>query len=96
MTRRLALLVSLVVVLPCAAGVLLGGSARPAPDRARTSEEFQELVGGLGLGTAVGLSPCAGAFDPRVETSCTLRHEPVPCGSPCCPAHAPLRSADTE
>lgn len=88
MSRRLALLLTLVVVLPCAAAVLLAGDARPSPHRTERSREFQKVVGGLGLGTAVGLSPCAGAFDPRVEASCTLHHEPVPCGSLFCPAHA--------
>ena len=84
MRKRLALLLALAVVLPAAAGALLL-SASPA---AGNDEAFQRLVGGLGLGPAVDLSRCAGGFDPRVETSCTFRHEPVPCGSLFCPSHA--------
>jgi hypothetical protein len=85
--RRLALLLALAVVIPGAAGALLA-SASVARERTGQDEAFQRLVGGLGLGPAVDLSRCAGGFDPRVETSCTFRHEPVPCGSIFCPSHA--------
>jgi hypothetical protein len=52
------------------------------------AEEFQCLVGGLGLGPAVDLSRCGFSFDPRLCPDCPLNHEPVPGGIYFCPQHA--------
>lgn len=87
MRKRQVLLLALVVVLPAAACAVLA-CASLAPERAADDEAFQRLVGGLGLGPAVDLSRCAGAFDARMGASCTHRHEPVPCGSLFCSTHA--------
>ncbi|MCK6461149.1 MAG: hypothetical protein L6Q95_14805 [Planctomycetes bacterium] len=86
MTRGTALLLAAVVALPVAATgvVLMSQGSRGAAE----AEEFQRLVGGLGLGAAVDLSQCAAAFDPRDGNACSRRHEPVPLGSLFCPAHS--------
>jgi hypothetical protein len=80
-----ALLLAAVVALPAAAGGVLLASG--APRAAAGAEEFQRLVGGLGLGAAVDLSRCAASFDPRDGNACSHRHDPVPLGSLFCPAH---------
>jgi hypothetical protein len=41
-----------------------------------------------GLGRALDLSRCGGAYDPRVGGHCGLRHGPVPGLDPLCPDHA--------
>jgi hypothetical protein len=84
--RGPALLLAAVVALPAAAaGVLLVAGAPPA---AAGAEEFQGMLGGLGLGAAVDLSSCAATFDPRDGNACSHRHDPVPLGSLYCPAHS--------
>lgn len=85
--RRIGLLLVLVVGLPLAAGVLVAGTS-PSPAQVEDGAAFQHLVGGLGFGPAVDLTRCGREFDPRVEGTCALRHEPVPCGSIFCPPHA--------
>lgn len=75
------LLLAAVVALALAAAAVF---ALPS----RRQDGFQELVHGLGLGAATDLSRCAAAFDPRDGRACSLRHDPVPCGSLFCPAHA--------
>jgi len=86
-SRGIGLLLVLVVGLPLAAGVLVAGTA-PSPAEVEDGDAFQQLVGGLGLGPAVDLTRCGREFDPRVEGTCALRHEPVPGGSVFCPPHA--------
>jgi hypothetical protein len=56
--------------------------ARPARD------EFQHLVGGLGLGPAVDLSRCGFSFDARLCPECPAQHGPLPGGVYYCPQHA--------
>jgi hypothetical protein len=85
--RGPALLLAATVALALAAGAVLA-TAAPPPQRVADAEAFQSLVGGLGLGAAVDLSRCAPEFDPRVERACSLRFDPIPCGSSFCPAHA--------
>lgn len=85
--RAVPLLLAAAIALPSAAGILLA-TAAPPPARVADAEAFQHLVKGLGLGPAIDLSRCAPEFDPRAERACSLRHEPVPCGSLFCPAHA--------
>lgn len=64
-----------------AAAVVVRGDPDPAHPR---HEAFQRLVGGLGGGRAIALSPCARAFDPRLDEGCTFAVSPVPCGEPFC------------
>ncbi len=85
--RGPALLSAAVLLLAGAAGAVLATSSRP-PAREARSGAFQQLVGGLGLGPQLDLSRCAAAFDARLGPPCSLRHEPVLCGSWFCPVHA--------
>lgn len=43
-------------------------------------DEFQRLVGGLGLGPAVRLSPDEAQFDPRIGAGCPVDYARVPGG----------------
>jgi hypothetical protein len=78
------LAVILTLALGAVAVVLAGGRERD--DRA--AQEFQQLVGGLGFGPAVNLSPCAFSFDPRLCHRCPQDFGPVPGGRCFCPQHA--------
>jgi hypothetical protein len=53
-------------LLAAAAGVLLAFGDRSEPK----SAEFHRLVGGIGGGSALDLSRCAGDFDPRLDPDC--------------------------
>jgi hypothetical protein len=67
-----------------AATVLVAeGSLRP--ERIRHAEEWQRLVGGLGLGPATHLTRCPFRFDPRLCPACPQDYGPIPGGSWCCP-----------
>jgi hypothetical protein len=59
----------------------------PGPEEAR-AREFQQLVGGLGLGPAVDLGRCPFSFDPRVSHRCPQDLGPIPGGGCFCPRHA--------
>ena len=85
--RAPALLLAAALALPLAAGILLL-AAGPSAARVAEADAFERLVGGLGLGPTTALSRCGAEFDPRTGSACSLRHEPVPCGSRFCPAHA--------
>ena len=85
--RAPLLLLAAAVALPLAAGILLA-AASPSPARVADAEAFQRLVGGVGLGPTTDLSRCGAEFDPRMGSACSLRHEPLPCASLFCPAHA--------
>lgn len=65
--------------------------AASAPGRDDVMDDFEALAalrGAVGLGRAVDLSRCPGAFDPRSGGDCALRFWPVPGGTPLCPDHA--------
>jgi hypothetical protein len=79
--RGPALLLAATVAIVLAAAVVLALPGR------RDDGGFERLVHGLGLGAATDLSRCAAAFDPRDGGACSLRHDPVPCGSLFCPVH---------
>jgi hypothetical protein len=70
------------------AGLLVAADGLFQAERDQRNEEFQRLVGGLGLGPAVDLSRCAFSFDPRLCPDCPLNREPVPGGVYFCPQHA--------
>lgn len=78
-----AVVAALIAALTCAA-ILLVLCDRP---RSR-AVEFQQLVGGLGMGPAVDLARCAFSFDPRLCPDCPWNHEPIPGGACFCPHHA--------
>jgi len=42
--------------------------------------EFQQMVGGLGLGPATNMSECPALFDPRIAVTCPYEYEPIPAG----------------
>ena len=85
--RSPKLLLAATLALPLAACILLV-AAGPSSARVAEAEAFERLVGGIGLGPTTDLSRCGAEFDPRTGAACSLRHEPVPCGSRFCPAHA--------
>jgi hypothetical protein len=86
--RSRFLLRALIVLLAGAAGLLVAMDTLTGIEQERRSEEFQRLVGGLGMGPAVDLSRCGFSFDPRLCPDCPLNHEPVPDGVYFCPQHA--------
>jgi hypothetical protein len=86
--RSRFLAAALIALLAGSAGVLIATDGLASAEHDRRSEEFQHLVGGLGLGPAVDLSRCGFSFDPRLCPDCPLNHEPVPGGVYFCPQHA--------
>ena len=80
-------LVSLFGLVLAACAIVVADSRRDALS-ARRSREFQELVGGLGFGPAMELSPCSLAFDPRLGPVCESQLGPIPGGGFVCPQHA--------
>jgi hypothetical protein len=82
------ILFSLILTLVVAAGLVLGFGSRPSARARAHSEEFQQLVGGLGLGPAADLSRCPFSFDPRLCPDCAQNAGPIPGGLYFCPHHA--------
>ena len=79
---------ALVVALALLAGaVAVVAGTRPRPGGSPAAREGQALVHGLGLGTALDLT-CPYGFDPRVGTSCDVRHDLLPGAECLCPRHA--------
>jgi hypothetical protein len=86
MSKGATLLLALALGLAaCAAALTLAAPAGAPPERAR---EFHGLVGGLGFGPALDLSPCAFGLDPRLCPACAWEWGPVPGGAAFCPHHA--------
>jgi hypothetical protein len=79
---------TLILTLVVAAGVLLVVDNRDRDAEAARAKEFQELVGGLGFGPAVDLARCPCSFDPRLGHRCTADLGPIPGGGCFCPHHA--------
>jgi hypothetical protein len=86
-TTRL-LVAALIAALAGAAGLLVAWDGLSPAGGSRPAGEFQQLVGGLGMGPAIDLSRCARSLDPRLYPDCPLNHEPVPGGACFCPQHA--------
>jgi hypothetical protein len=86
--RRAILVVTSILLLFLSACLLvvMEELSPAAPDR--RSEEFQRLVGGLGMGPAVDLSRCGFSFDPRLCQDCPFNYNPVPGGVCFCSEHA--------
>tara|TARA_B100000949_G_C14212659_1_gene420930 strand:+ start:108 stop:425 length:318 start_codon:yes stop_codon:yes gene_type:complete len=57
---------------------------RPNP----SSEEFQRLTGGLGMGPSLVFSRCKFNFDPRMNDACEEALWPIPGGIYFCSHHA--------
>jgi hypothetical protein len=77
-----------ILLLATSAGVILAVENLRGNDRAERAQEFQRLVGGLGLGPAVDLSGCPCSFDPRLCHRCSADLGPIPGGGWFCPQHA--------
>ena len=75
-------------LLALAASLAVAASGPGRGEALDDSEARAALRGAVGLGRAVDLSRCPGAFDPRSGGDCALRWWPVPGGTPLCPDHA--------
>jgi hypothetical protein len=84
-SRSPAILVALTFGLVAAAAVVLVADNLSRTGRIGQVEEYQRLVGGLGLGPAVDLTRCAFRFDPRLCPTCPEDQGPVAGGSWFCP-----------
>src|SRR5436305_15080179 len=84
-SKRPSILLAAVLMLALAAAAVLLGPSRAG--REQKAEEFQRLVGGLGLGPALAPSRCGLSFDPRVCPSCPEDTGPIPAGASFCPQH---------
>ncbi len=82
------ILLGVVVLATLTAALLVATDGRY--QRRHEAEEFQQLVGGLGIGPATDLSQCPLAFDPRLATACTGQQWPIVGGGFFCPQHACL------
>lgn len=80
--KRSWLFLALLALLTAAAVsiVCIETSRGAAPRR----EAFERLVGGLGLGSDLGGSPCLFSLDPRLEAGCEQDVWPVPGGQAFC------------
>jgi hypothetical protein len=80
-------LLALIGLLAAGAGaVLVHDAVLPEPPSA--VRDYHRLVGGLGLGPAIDIQPCAFSFDPRLCRCCPNDVGPIPCGRVFCPYHA--------
>ncbi len=86
-SRGYRLLAALMVLVTATIAVLIFED-RAFSRRQERRADFPHLVGGLGFGPALELSPCAFGFDPRLDGSCELDCGPVPGGACFCPRHA--------
>lgn len=83
--RRLVAGCLIVSTLSAVVIVVFDSLPRRGDDAA--GDEFQSLVGGLGLGSSVDLSDCSFSFDPRLEPACSQVVGPIPAGFFLCPRH---------
>ena len=86
--RGPSILFATVTTLAIAAIIVLAVSFWVQGRPETVCEEFQRLVGGLGLGPAVDLSRCDFSFDPRLCHGCPEDLGPIPGGAYFCPHHA--------
>ena len=80
----------LAAILGATLGLLVYTALEPRlepSDRRRDGEEFQRLVGGLGMGSTAMPYWDFSAFDPRLEPDCTCSLWPVPGGFLYSPEH---------
>lgn len=80
------LLIGIALVTVAATAVLTVDQFLPA--RRPHAEEFQRLLGGLGLGPAIDLAGCPMCFDPRVSFICREDVGALPGGRFFCRHHA--------
>jgi hypothetical protein len=81
-------LLATILSLTLAAIVLVVVNSLDRDSPGARAREYQELVGGLGFGSAVDLSRCASSFDPRLGQRCPGDFGPLPGGGYFCPHHA--------
>jgi hypothetical protein len=82
------IVLTIILTLAFGAGIILVVESQDLGNATARSQEYQELVGGLGFGPAVNLSRCAFSFDPRVCHRCPADLGPIPGGGCFCPYHA--------
>ena len=87
-TKAPSILCAVVMALAVGAGIVLVVDPHCHLKQAEGSQEFQRLVGGLGLGPAMDLSQCDFSFDPRIGNVCPEDEAPIPGGVYFCPHHA--------
>ena len=76
---------AIAVVLLGAAALAVVDASRRDDDRAGRDQEFQRLVGGLGMGPAIDLGDCMPDFDPRLGAPCSRNLDPIPGAAGFCP-----------
>ena len=88
MERQALFLLLILLVLSGGSAAVLTAESWPQRGQEERGQEFQQLVGGLGLGPAVDLGDCCCCFDPRLDSACGFDRGPIPGGSCFCPRHA--------
>jgi hypothetical protein len=78
----------IVVLLAGTAVAVVAFDARRAQSAPAAAVEFQQLVGGLGMGSELSLARCAGGYGPRLASVCSHFFGPLPCGDVYCPCHS--------
>jgi hypothetical protein len=80
-----AILGVIAVVLAGASVLAVAFTSHRNEARTRHEQQFQRLVGGLGMGPSIDLGTCAADFDPRIGAPCSRNLEPVPGAAGFCP-----------
>jgi hypothetical protein len=78
----------IVALLALAATAVVAYDAFRAEATPPAAVEFQQLVGGLGIGSELSLARCAAGFDSRLASACSHVSGPLPCGDVFCPCHS--------
>jgi hypothetical protein len=81
------ILLGAVLALAIAAGTVIILDAGSGGEQAARCQEFQSLLGGLGLGPALDISQCDFSFDPRVGHTCPEDLGPIPGATYFCSQH---------
>lgn len=82
-----ALLLAIILSLTASAIALIAWDAHVARHHEQRSRDFQQVLRGLGLGSALTLSSCEFSFDPRVFPNWRTAHFPIVCSEYFCPRH---------
>lgn len=80
-----ALLLSTILALTFVATALVVVDNWFVSGRRAESDEFQRLMGGLGTGPALTMSPCEFSFDTRIASTRPASYHPLICGEYFCP-----------
>lgn len=79
------LLLAAVIAMGSLVAVFLVADARRMRSHRAAATEFQQLVGGLGLGPGTTWETCAHNFDSRISAECVYDSGPFPGGAAFCP-----------